>query len=258
MPKASLYKVNTLTPRHIEGMWALFEQYYADIEYSRFLSDLNGKSHVIVLEDGKKVAGFTTIKTRDLTHEGRKVRVIFSGDTIVHRDYWGQRWLHRAFFLFVLRTYFSNPGRALYWHLISKGYKTYCIMSRGFNAYWPRHDAATPAYERSLMDRLSRDMFGDCWKPELGVIRFDASLGSLKPDIAPVTDADRQHADIRFFEQANPGHINGDELCCLGRVDGKQIMTYAKKLLAHQMGRAAHARSEDRRDSSSTPADANA
>lgn len=257
MPNARLYEVNKLTPKHIEGMWVLFEQYYTDIEYSRFMSDLNGKSHVILLEDDKRVIGFTTIKTRDLTHEGRKVKVIFSGDTIVHRDYWGQRWLQRAFFLFAVRTYFSNPGRALYWHLISKGYKTYCLMSRGFNDYWPRHDAATPAFERSLMSRLSRDMFGNCWKPELGVIRFDASLGSLKADIAPITEADRWHADIRFFEQANPGHINGDELCCLGKIDGRQFLTYAKKLLTHQMNIFARPRAEDGQGSSS-PADANA
>lgn len=257
MPKARLYKVNKLTPRHIEGMWALFEQYYADIEYSRFISDLNGKSHVIVLEDEKRVIGFTTIKTRDLSHERRKVRVIFSGDTIVHRDYWGQRWLQQAFFLFVLRTYLSNPGRELYWHLISKGYKTYCLMSRGFNNYWPRYDAATPAFERSLMDRLSRDMFGECWKPELGVIQFDASLGSLKADIAPITDADRRYADIRFFEQANPGHISGDELCCLGKIDSRQVLTYAKKLLTHQMKIIARPRTEGRQDASS-PADVSA
>lgn len=235
MLRASIVPVSSLQEFQLAGMWKLFESYYADIEHNRFLSDLYAKDSVILITAGKEIAGFSTLKTYDREIGNRHVKVIYSGDTIVHRAYWGQTVLQKTFFSFLVSTYLKNPTKDVYWFLISKGYKTYCLLSRNFPNYWPRHDAATPAFETELLGDLATDMFGDSWKPELGVLKFEESLGSLKGNVAPITDDARKFADIRFFEQINAGHAQGDELCCLGKIDAQLMWSYPKKLVSRSL-----------------------
>lgn len=236
MLHASIVTVSSLQEFQLDGMWKLFESYYADIDHSRFLADLHAKDSVILIKAGKDIVGFSTLKTFDKHLDNRKVKVIYSGDTIVHRNYWGQTALQKAFFSYLVSTYLKNPTKEVYWFLISKGYKTYCLLSRNFPNYWPRHDAPMPDFEGQLLNILSTDMFGEAWKPELGVLKFEQSLGSLKGNVAPITDDARQFADIRFFEKANPAHSLGDELCCLGKIDAQLMRSYPKKLLSRRLG----------------------
>lgn len=234
---ARFVPIKDLKEYQLDSMWKLFESYYADIDRSRFLKDLSGKDQVILIISGKDIVGFSTLKTFDMKIDNRKIKVIYSGDTIVHRNFWGQTTLQKAFFSYLLSTYVRNPVQEVYWFLISKGYKTYCLLSRNFPNYWPRHNAPTPPFEAQLLDELASNMFGSAWKPELGVLKFDSPLGSLKGNVAPITDEARQFPDIRFFEQVNPGHAIGDELCCLGKIDARLMHAYPKKLLTRHLGK---------------------
>jgi len=42
---------------------------------------------------------------------------------------------------------------------------------------------------------------------------------------------------VRFFVQRNPRHAEGDELCCLGKVDLKLWTFYMRKLLRRRLRR---------------------
>ena len=87
-------------------MFELMEQYYDCMDLKRFEKDLASKDDVILLLDGKTdvIKGFSTLKTVELEHGGKTAYGLFSGDTVVHRDYWGQRVLGKAFlkYLFLL------------------------------------------------------------------------------------------------------------------------------------------------------------
>ena len=113
----------------------------------------------------------------------------------------------------------ARPLTPVYWFLISKGYKTYLLLSRNYTTYWPRHDKATPSWERTLIGHLATDKYGSSYRPATGVLRFEAREGRLKDGVAPVDPEALTHPDIRFFLQRNPGHVDGDELCCVGKVD---------------------------------------
>ena len=216
-----------------EEMWALFEQYYADVSRETFEKDLSHKNHVILIQerDTQRVKGFSTLQRLEMEVKGKKALVIFSGDTIVEKEYWGQTVLQKAFLGYVLRQKLSSGWVPTYWFLISKGYKTYLLLSRNFPVYWPRHDRPTPVWENELLSELASHKFGEAWIPELGILHFPDKKGRLKEDVAPIDEKLFQYPDIAFFARKNPGHLQGDELCCLGLVDFWLPFSYGKKLL---------------------------
>lgn len=221
-----------------EAMWRVFARYYAGIHRDTFERDLAAKQNVITLLDSGdgSLQGFSTVEVYDQQIDGRRVVAIFSGDTIVEKEYWGQKALQTAFFVFILKTKLANPTTPLYWFLISKGYKTYLLLSRNFVEYWPRHDAATPAWQTKLVDALARNKFGDAWDADAGVLRMDGRDGRLKQGVAPVDQSALAHPDIRFFVTKNPNYVAGDELVCVGLVDLKFALAYAAKQLRRALG----------------------
>jgi hypothetical protein len=247
-PTRDANKSGTLASREIavgrldaptrDAMWRVFERYYAGTERETFERDLDAKQYVIVLVDSGdgSVQGFSTLQVYDQAIEGRPVVAIFSGDTIVERAYWGQKALQTAFFLFILRQKVRRPGTPLYWFLISKGYKTYLLLSRNFVEYWPRHDRETPPAVAELMDGLARARFGELWDPAAGILRMQGRDGRLRQGVAPVDRESLAQADIRYFVTKNPGYVRGDELVCVGVVDATFALSYAAKRLARVLG----------------------
>jgi len=233
--------VRRLDRRTTEDMWRVFHCYYEDVARPRFEEDLRPKSHVILLRDSgdRSLQGFSTLQTYERTVQGRRLAVLYSGDTIVGQAYWGQTALQKAWLAYAMRLKLRFPHLPTYWFLITKGYKTYLLMSRNFPEYWPRWDQATPSWQQAVLDHLATEKFGDTYDPEAGVIRHDEPLGKLREGIAPIQEETRRaHQDIRFFAEQNPGHLQGDELCCLGRIDLALCRAYLTKLGRRTLRRA--------------------
>lgn len=237
--RAATVRASGLSAAQRDEMWAVFRRYYDSVTRETFEHDLSKKNHVILLQDSGDgtIRGFSTILLMDVEIEGRPIRAVFSGDTVIEEEYWGQNALHREFVLYVLRQKLSRPLDTLYWFLISKGYKTYLLLSRNFVEYWPRHDMPTPAWERALLDRCARTLYPDEWRPELGLLRFEACPGKLKEGIAPIESHMLEHADIRFFAEKNPAHARGDELCCLGLIDLRFVLHFAARTISRALSR---------------------
>jgi hypothetical protein len=218
-------------------MWTVFRAYYADVRRADFDRDLDEKDHVILLRDSgdASLQGFSTLKVYDQLVQGRRVRAIFSGDTIVDAAYWGQSALHWTFLRFLVQQKLRSPATPLYWFLISKGYKTYLLLARNFPEHWPRHDRATPELAQALLDALSIGRYGDAYDRTRGVLSFPEPHGRLRTYVAPLTEAELAHPDVRFFAERNPGHVEGDELCCLGKVDLAFVLRGAGRSLVRPL-----------------------
>ncbi len=214
-------------------MWTLFSSYYQGVTRQAFDRDLGKKHHVILLFDAATgaLAGFSTLVVFDQALQGQRVRAVFSGDTVIHRVYWGQKTLQVHFTRYVLQQKLRHPSVPLYWFLITKGWRTYLLLSRYFPEYWPRHDRPLAEFPRALLDLLARSMFAEHWDAHAGVIRAPPDGGHLKEDVAPLTPELLAAPDIAFFARANPGHAAGDELACLGRVDLAFAAAFVRKLL---------------------------
>lgn len=223
----------------IGDMWAVFRSYYADVSRDRFLADLSEKQFVILLKDkgDASLQGFSTIQVLRRELDGRPYIAVYSGDTIINQAYWGQTALQGAFYRFLMGLMLRNPLTPLYWFLISKGYKTYLLVSRGCPDHWPRHDRATPDRVLGMIDQLAREKFGDDWKPEKGVLQFAKPAGRLKEGVAPIDVQALAYPDIRYFAERNPEHERGDELCCLAAINVKLALFYVNKLLTKSIRR---------------------
>ena len=175
---ARIVGIDSLTEAERGRMFLLMERYYDHVERGRFDDDLSRKDSVILLEDGGQVQGFSTLRTLSFEAGGQTHRGIFSGDTVVDRPYWGQRVLGRAFLGHLFREKARKPFTPLWWLLITKGYKTYLLMANNFGEHWPRHEAPTPRVQQDLIDGFARQMFGDDYEADTGLIVHATSLGS--------------------------------------------------------------------------------
>lgn len=213
-------------------MYALFERYYAHTRYDRFCADMARKDHVLILRDTEgRVGGFSTFQRTRLTIGSEVHQVLFSGDTVVDEPHWGDRSLSLGFARYVAWCLSQHPLTPLWWVLITKGYKTYLLMANNFPDHWPRHDAETPRERRTLMDAIGRELFGDEYHPESGLVVHHEPVGQLRDGIADIHEGLRRNPRVAFFADKNPGWAEGTELLCVARVNWAIPINYVRKLL---------------------------
>lgn len=227
--RARVRRVASLTSAEREAMWGLFAPSYTGATRDVFERDLGEKEHVIVLKDaGRVLQGFSTL----LRLEVRGATAVFSGDTIIAPGFWGQTALQRAFIWYLMAQRLARPGRRVYWFLITKGYRTYLLISRYFPNHWPRHDAPFPDEEAALLDELCRRKFGEAWDASAGLLRHAGQTAvRLAEPLADVREKLREDPDVRFFLEKNPRWAEGDELCCLARADDDFVATTTRIFL---------------------------
>jgi hypothetical protein len=202
-----------------DSAFALFAAAYDEVDRARFLADLEEKQHVIVMRDRqtRELKGFSTVSVRVEETERGKATVVFSGDTVIDRDYWGQKELHKQFSLLVLRLQMAIPLRPLYWLLVSKGYKTYLTLVDTCPVSVPRHERPEDPRLRKLLDRLAGERFGAAYQAATGIV---VNLGHerVRTGLSPIDESALANPHVRYFLERNPGHTRGDELACLAMI----------------------------------------
>lgn len=206
-----------ITPPERAAMFELMQQYYAAVNPDTFNVDLQEKDWVIMLFEPQtgKLCGFSTQMLISLPMEEQIVTVLFSGDTIIAREYWGDVALSHVWGNLVWSLIDRYPPNTLYWFLISKGYKTYRFLPVFFKEFYPRYDCPTPAWARHLIDRLGQHKFPHAYDAAAGLIRAYPGKDYLLHGIADITPERLQDPHIRFFLTQNPQHDLGEELCCI-------------------------------------------
>jgi hypothetical protein len=215
--KGLLVPTTALTEAQHAEMFALMERHYENVTRAAFSADLAEKHWVILLLDPRTEAlcGFSTQRLLDVAVSGRPVKALFSGDTIVARDHWGDSALAHVWGRLALSLIDGLTGAELYWFLISKGYKTYRFLPLFFHEFYPRHDKPTPAWAGTAIDALGSYKFPGAYDPLAGVVRAGPGKDRLRRGVADLSPERLHDPHVRFFAERNPGHARGDELCCL-------------------------------------------
>ncbi len=218
--QTKIISVGQLAPSEVEAMHEIMLQYYNKIKKEKFVKDLFEKSKVILLlGPDQSIKGFSTILEQPLKVRGRTVTALYSGDTVLSREHWGNGALAMAFGRYLIETKLKNPFRPVYWFLISKGYKTYLLMANNFQDHYPRFECATPVPYMDVMDAFYGERFGGKYFSLEGIIRFEDGMASpLKNYVADISDEDRENPRIAFFEKKNPHWKDGVELACVAKV----------------------------------------
>jgi hypothetical protein len=210
-----LVRAAEVTPAERDVMFALMDRYYEGVRRDVFEADLAEKRWVIQLvhPDTGWLCGFSTQMLLEADAGGRPVAALFSGDTIIDREHWGDSALTHVWGRLALALIDRHAPAELYWFLISKGYKTYRFLPIFFHAFYPHPERPTPDDVQQALDALARQKYPQRYDAERGLIR--PSLGRLRPGVADVTAERLRDPFVRFFVERNPGHADGDELCCL-------------------------------------------
>ena len=200
-----------------EQMFALMQRYYENVRREDFELDLAGKDWVITARCPRtsRVLGFSTQSFVVLENGDDDLGVLFSGDTIVDSRYWARNPVSTLWGRLALSLIDQNPERALYWFLISKGYKTYRFLPVFFREFYPRANVSTPMWATQMIETMAAQRFGRRYCRERGIVRSDLNSCRLRTEVATVTESRLKDESVSFFQAANPGHAEGDELCCL-------------------------------------------
>jgi len=230
--KTNFVKSSQLSAAQITRMFHIMDAYYADFTEAQFRADLAAKDEVILLhDDNGAIVGFSTLLARPMWVNGRKIISLYSGDTVLEKAYWGNGALAAAFGLYMIRLRLKHFFTPAYWFLMSKGYKTYLLMTNNFLYYFPRFDRPTPREAQNLISAFYGEHFAGRFDARTGLVTALKQSGHLKLAVADIEPRLLAHPRIKFFSDRNPGWQNGDELACVARVSLLVPIKFALKRL---------------------------
>ena len=222
---------STVTEPQRKVMFKLMADYYEAMTWEQFEADLADKDDIIILTDAVRntIIGFSTLKTLTGDSAGKPYKVIYSGDTVVDRAYWGQRKLGREFLKYLFIKKIRTPFTPVYWLLISKGYKTYLLMANNFREHYPRYESPTPPAKQRILTSVAQRLFGAAYNRRTGLISFDQPRGHIRRGVAEISKELRQHPRVFYFLQRNPAWHKGEELVCLANMTWTMPIEYLMK-----------------------------
>ena len=232
--------VSDLDAGTLDAAFTLFHAAYEGADRARFERDLFEKQHVILLYDHEMrcLRGFSTVLVRRIDGPSGPATVVFSGDTVIDRAYWGQKQLQLAFARLLFALKLRAPTEKLYWFLVSKGYRTYVLLANAFPRAVPRVDREDDVELRRVLDALAVARFGADYDAGRGVVRYAVPHEHVRDGVAPLTDAALRSPHVRFFAGRNPGHASGDELACLAEVRVRDLARTLVRIALALAGRA--------------------
>lgn len=209
-----------ITVQDIRDMFKVFCRYYENTSLEQFVADLGRKSGAFIIRRkvDNAIVGFSTMGIYHMEVDGKKIRGIFSGDTILEKEYWGNRAMNAAFVKRLLWEAIKDPFTPQYWFLISKGYKTFLLLTRNFPDYYP-HPEHENEHMKHIVQAYCDKLFPGYLNKDAMVLDFGDGYNCLKNNVTPISKEQREEADIAFFEQRNPDWERGTELPCVGRAD---------------------------------------
>jgi hypothetical protein len=228
--KGTLIPRAALSTEMERAMFALLRLHFDGVTWPTFQADLIEKNWVIALEDDDGVLrGFSTILIYRTETAGTPITVVYSGDTIVERAWWGSTALPRTWIRAVKQLSLLSGSRDLYWLLLTSGYRTYRFLPVFFRSFYPRCDTEMPAEAATLRDAIALERFGSRYDPQSGLVRFQRPQ-VLAPDLVDVPTGRVEDEHVRFFLARNPGYVRGDELVCLTRIHDDNLTPAAKRM----------------------------
>lgn len=241
MTKKGIIKMTALSTRYYSRyevsdsdqieMYDVFKKYYDNTDYQTFINDLNKKTgvHISRRKDTNAIVGFSTVLKMVMRVNGKKIIGIFSGDTILEKEFWGTNPFMNKFFVYFIKQAIIHPFTPLYWFLISKGYKTYLLLANNWLDHYPCFNKEQPELAEITKNYCSY-LYKDYYDPEKELLDFGEDYQHLKAGVAEINeDMCRKNPRISFFVEKNTGWAKGTELPCVGKATWKNVLYHIIK-----------------------------
>jgi hypothetical protein len=212
--ESAIVRVGELSHDTVRVMATLYLDNYDGSSEALFREDLVDKDEAVLLYHDRALVGFTTLKLYEVVWRGVLVHIVYSGDTIVSPQHWGQQELAFAWINRIGQLKRTAPSVPLYWFLLVKGHRTFKYLSVFGKSFYP-HWQFDRGDLKPLADQLATAKFGSTYNPVTGVVEFEESHGHLKERIACPTREEMIKPATQFFLRSNPGYRQGHELVCI-------------------------------------------
>lgn len=227
--------VAALSASERSQMLELFGRHFNGVTEQYFAQDLAEKETVVLLKDASgKLGGFSSLMLLRADVDGKKLAAFYSGDTIVDPEFWGYSALSRLWSRYVFSEAKKLKKRgeveAVYWLLISSGYKTYRFLPLFYKQFYPHYQETTSACTQSILRTFARQKFAEAFDAEKGVVQFPNAT-PLREGVAELSPRRLKDPHIAYFLRANPGHAQGDELVCLTELSYDNVTPAGRKML---------------------------
>ena len=223
--------IATVNPTDLHLLFDLFRRHYDHVDFDRFSADFLAKDYVIILRDEERniIRGFSTQVIYDRVVCNEPLKLLFSGDTVIDQEYWGQQALPKAWCSLAGRIKAEYPDTQLFWLLLTKGHRTYLYLPLFFHAFYPCYDQPLPAFEHEVIHDFGRFKYGKQYDPARGIVAFETPQGQLRDDLADIPASQRKNPHVQFFLNQNKRYRHGDELVCLARLEADNMRSTAKR-----------------------------
>jgi hypothetical protein len=235
----------------INSMFELLMSHFTGVDRSTFERDLLDKNWVILLQDDRGVLrGFSTLLVyphaafhsgrpeglrystshlaRRASASGTPMTIVYSGDTIVEREWWGSPALPLTWLRAVERITPRYGNQEVYWMLLTSGFRTYRFLPVFFREFYPCV-GDTASELSALRDAIAAAQFGHRYDRSTGVVRLERPQ-VLVPDLIEVPGRRGRDPHVAFFLERNPGYVDGDELVCLTRIADDNLTAAGRRV----------------------------
>lgn len=212
-------------------MCSLLQSFFEQVTWPRFVADLEEKEWVFLFRDRlDNIRGFSTLMRIRVPVGGSEIVAFYSGDTIIHPDFWQELELPKIWGRHVFALADELTGTRVFWFLISSGYKTYRFLPVFFQEFYPTYRKETPADIQEILDAVASYKFPQEYDPLSGIIRL-ANAAPLRSGVADVTEQRMRNRDILYFLQRNPNHAQGEQLACLVEIRRDNLTPAGRRML---------------------------
>lgn len=232
-----IVSIGSLEQSLIQNMFSLMQSNYDNVTREHFEMDLSEKEATILLRDKESgdLKGFSTLVVLDALVDGIQNRALFSGDTIIDKDYWGSTELPKQGLKYVFQRKAEMPNIPFYWFLISKGYKTYRFLPIFFEDFYPNVDGSHDPNYKKVLDAFASSKFQSNYDPKKGLIISNRDMYQLKEGVADIDNKRIKDRHVRYFTEMNPNWAKGDELACITKIDLKNLRKRTYMLLSENI-----------------------
>jgi hypothetical protein len=221
---------DALSPQQEQRLYEMLATFFNGVDRPTFTADLDDKSHVILLEDDAgSVRGFSTLLVYRTAVPGVDATIVYSGDTIVDRAWWGSPSLAVSWLAAARSLTQARGTRDVYWLLLTSGFRTYRFLPVFWRDFYPRYDNGAPSQGRALADAFAAERFGDRYDPARGIVRFGRPQ-VLVPELREVPSGRNHDPHVAFFLERNPGHVDGDELVCVTDISDHNLTAAGRRI----------------------------
>jgi hypothetical protein len=212
-----------------DDIWVLTSEFF-DVEREYSETELRRRQNIALFRMDGALVGMAALDVYPAEFRGRKLAFIATPHVLIREHWRGRNLIQKLGLRTFLAARLRFPFRPIYWFFDTLSYKSYLLLTRNFETYWPRHDEPTPEPRAALIDQLATRTYGPAWRPARGVA-VRSGQKRLRETAAPlVLNADTA-PDLAFFARANPGHAEGDMLICLCPLTAKNWVSVARKAL---------------------------